>query len=544
MSFATAEPDSPFAPAAPSVWSRADAWIERLGERLNPILVKESRQALKSQQFLVTFSLLLICSLAWSLMGVAWEGPGVYYMPIGASMLIGYHIVLTVPMLLIVPFSAYRSLAAERDDGTYELLSITTLSARQIVTGKLGSAVLQMLIYYSALAPCIAFTYLLRGVDVFTIGVVLCYSFVVSLLLSAFGLTVAAVTRVKQVQLLLSVGLLIGLLIATITWCVSWAEMLHYGGRMQLDKADFWILQLAILSGLCSFILLFIFAAASQLSFASDNRSTRLRILMLAQQTLFAGWMMYFWLAERERYALLSLVMLSGIYWMVMGSLMTGELAPLSPRVKRQLPQSLLGRGFLTWFNPGSGTGYLFAVANLGSTVLLTVVAAAVADLLGFTGGTMRGDFWGFVGLTWAYVTAYLGAGRLIVLWLRRFLHFGLLLPFLVHLVLLIAGAAIPFFLQLWVIGHVNNADYTLLQVTNWIWTLGLAVDGRSLLPTGVFPAVAVFAIVVLKINLILARQEVVATRQATPERVQQDELELHPERALAAQKPASPWDE
>ena len=32
-------------------WSRLDRWLERSGERLNPILVKEARQALKSRQF-------------------------------------------------------------------------------------------------------------------------------------------------------------------------------------------------------------------------------------------------------------------------------------------------------------------------------------------------------------------------------------------------------------------------------------------------------------------------------------------------------------
>jgi len=35
--------------------------------------------------------------------------------------------------------------------------------ARQIISGKLGSAALQVLVYLSALAPCLAFTYLLRG---------------------------------------------------------------------------------------------------------------------------------------------------------------------------------------------------------------------------------------------------------------------------------------------------------------------------------------------------------------------------------------------
>ena len=194
MTSQTHETESPIAAPA-GVWNRVDRWLERACERLNPILVKEARQALKSRQFVVTFGLLLLCGLAWSLMGVALLMPGIYYSPSGQFMLIGYYFILTVPMLLIVPFSAYRSLAGEREDGTYELLSITTLCSRQIVTGKLGSAVLQMLVYYSALSPCIAFTYLLRGVDVITMALVLFYTFLASVLLSAVGLMVATVSR-------------------------------------------------------------------------------------------------------------------------------------------------------------------------------------------------------------------------------------------------------------------------------------------------------------------------------------------------------------
>ena len=82
----------------------------------------------------------------------------------------GYYAVLSVPLLIVVPYAAFRSLAGEWEDGTFELLSITALSARQIVTGKLASAILQMMVYYSALAPCIAFTYLLRGIDIITVG--------------------------------------------------------------------------------------------------------------------------------------------------------------------------------------------------------------------------------------------------------------------------------------------------------------------------------------------------------------------------------------
>ena len=59
---------------------------------------------------------------------------------------------------------------------------------------------------------------------------------------------------------------------------------------------------------------------------------------------------------------------------------MTGESPELSSRVKRKLPQSLLGRALSTWFNPGPGTGYLFALANCAAMFALTVAVAAVLN--------------------------------------------------------------------------------------------------------------------------------------------------------------------
>src|SRR5436853_1378026 len=162
------EPAKAASGAAPLAtrWATIEALLDRIGDRLNPILVKEARQAMKSRQFVVTFTLLLIGGWAWTVLFIAAGIPAIYYSPVGPALLRGYFLVLSVPLLIVVPYAAFRSLAGEWEDGTFELLSITALSARQIVTGKLASAVLQMMVYYSALAPCIAFTYLLRGIDI------------------------------------------------------------------------------------------------------------------------------------------------------------------------------------------------------------------------------------------------------------------------------------------------------------------------------------------------------------------------------------------
>ena len=149
------KPGSAASPLA-ARWATIEALLDRVGDRLNPILVKEARQAMKSRQFVVTFSLLLICGWLWTVLFIAAGYPAIYYAPVGPGVLRGYFLVLSVPLLIVVPYAAFRSLAGEWEDGTFELLSITALSARQIVTGKLASAVLQMMVYYSALAPCTA----------------------------------------------------------------------------------------------------------------------------------------------------------------------------------------------------------------------------------------------------------------------------------------------------------------------------------------------------------------------------------------------------
>jgi hypothetical protein len=525
-----------------SLWQMIENSLELGGERLNPILVKEARQALKSKQFVITFTLLLLAGWVWSMLGVALLSPGVYYAPGGRFMLSGYFIILTIPVLVIVPFSAFRSLAAEREDGTFELLSITALSSRQIVTGKLGSAVLQMLVYYSALAPCIAFTYLLRGIDIVTIVFLLFWTLVASVLLASVGLVVATVTRARHWQVLLSVLLLVALCIVTLIWTTSFVSLITDTQATAFDDADFWLAMACIMTFCISHAIMFILIAAAQISFASDNRSTRLRVMLLIQQTLWLGWMMFFWIRFEEWAFLNILVCVAAIYWALAGACLMGEAAILSPRVKRSLPQSFLGRMCFTWFNPGSGTGYTFTVANLLTLLIVTVAAGLTAELEGFSAARGNFDWLLFVTLAVAYVVLYLGVGRLVVLLLRQLGRVTMLLTFLVNLFLAVVGVAIPLFFQAWLEGY-GRMSYSFVQMTNWVWTLEEAGDGNllsfSLVPIIVFCSAGF----VFLLNLLFAIYEVEQVRLVTPERVLRDELELHPPTNDSQQR-ASPWDE
>src|SRR6187549_967380 len=91
----------------PVSWQQFEALLDRLGDRLNPILVKEARQAMKSRQFVITFSLLLIFGWLWTVLFISFGVPAIFYAPVGPGVLAGYYLVLSVPLLIVVPYAAF-----------------------------------------------------------------------------------------------------------------------------------------------------------------------------------------------------------------------------------------------------------------------------------------------------------------------------------------------------------------------------------------------------------------------------------------------------
>src|SRR5262245_2306889 len=225
---------------AGAVWDRIESVLVRFGDYLNPILVKETRQALKSFQFTMTFVLVLVACWVVTIGGVALIGPGIFYSATGGTMLWAYYFILAGPLMVVVPYAAFRSLAAEREDNTYDLLSITTLKPRQIISGKLGSSIVQMGVYFSAITPCLAFTYLLRGVDVPTIAVLLAYLFFWSFGVSMIGILLATLSKRRFSHVFVSVAFL-----AALIWLFAMAVMSRsiptiQSGYTFLSSGRFW----------------------------------------------------------------------------------------------------------------------------------------------------------------------------------------------------------------------------------------------------------------------------------------------------------------
>jgi ABC-type transport system involved in multi-copper enzyme maturation permease subunit len=249
--------------------------------------VKETRQALKSRQFLITFSVVLCAALGWTVIGSLSMMPQIYTAPSAPRMLIGYYIVLAVPMMLVVPLAAYRSLEGEIDDGTFELLSITTLSPWQIVLGKMASAMLQMLLYFVALFPCVAYAYTLRGVDLPTTLSLLGALILVGSFLTIVALFFAPLAQSRSGRIVTLLFTMVILLAAQFALGSSVINVIWVGNPMRVSESFYvgLFLTAIILAG--GHLLLT--ATAAQLTPVSENRSTTIRLSLLVFTAVMVG---------------------------------------------------------------------------------------------------------------------------------------------------------------------------------------------------------------------------------------------------------------
>ncbi len=541
-------------------WDRLEAWLLKASDYLNPILVKEARQALRSRQFVFTFLMMLAAGWLWSIIGLASIGPSVYYAAEGPRMLFVYHLILSFPLLVVAPYSAFHSLSSERQDRTYELLSITALGARQILSGKMCAIMLQMMVYLSAIFPCLAFTYLLRGLDIFTIVVIVTYTCLLSLALSVTGLLLGAIAPLRQRHIGMSVILAIALFAALFIENIIIYNLVYYGG-LTVVSSEFWMIQIIVASAFASYFAVVFLAARSQLLPASENRSTALRWALVAAQLTFVAWMSFATLGSGEPEVLMVMLYISTVFWFACGMLLTAEPGHLSPRVKRDLPQSTLGRMFLTWFTPGPGTGYMFVLTNmLALSVLLFLPYHWIGTLLrnaassntvglgvGIPLGAMQKwtepfDFLCAAFVAMSYLAIYLGIGSLIVRWLRRHIEVRLALPIVINVIILMFGCIAPWVIQM-TSPAIRNNDWTMLQITNAVWTLGEACF-ESTLPNLeiVLLTLGGAALFVWSLNLLPLLDELRQVRITAPQRVQEEEAAIAADLAEPP-GPKDPWD-
>ena len=505
------------------------AWDKRLiacSDWINPILVKETRQALKSRQFSWTLMLLTIVVLSWSILAIVGMIPSIYYNSNGAGMLIGYVIILIVPALIVIPQSTFRSMSSELEDGTFETLSLSTLSPRHILVGKLSVAALQLVVYLSVIAPCIALTYLLRGVTLEVIAMTILVITSCSLALSVIAISVAAFSRTRMQQVFFSIVLLAGQV-----FCAFWTGgVLIAVVSSGVYGLEGWIAFGVFLLAIVLYGWLLLRCGACAIGFSSDNRSTPIRIPLLAiglVMSTMSGFMIASYVTANQMQQTIAIaVIFLFVHWGIAGSIMMGERGTIPARARRSLPSSLLGRVFLTWLNPGAGPGYLFILLSFVGSAFTLAIAPWI--LLQPNQLNIQFSLLIYVVAMTCYLALYLGLVRLACLvFLRRVLVGRLVTAIAMTLVMIILSVVVTC--------SVNLAanDYQVLSFDwycfpNLFWTLSkLFPDSGSSwgTPEEMFAVIGLVltTLPIAFLNILLTAKDVVLLRIETPERVQEE---------------------
>ncbi len=507
---------------------RLDRFCARSGDLINPILVKETRQSLKSRQFVVTFSLILFAALAWTIAGSLSLMPGIYTTPSAPRMMIGYYLVLALPMLLVVPLAAYRSLESEIDDGTLELLSITTLSPWQIVLGKLGSASLQMLLYFVTLFPCLAYAYTLRGVDLPTTLLILGSLAAVGLLLTVIGLFFAPLARARTGRIVTLLALLFLLVVAEYSLGGLVINMIWYGNPLSSEALLFVVLSSLAVS--VSFAHLLLTATAAQLTPETENRSTSLRLSLLVFTAVCIATAALAMVVLQEEGISVYITVTIGVslLWTLAGALIVGERETITPRIRRELPSSFLARLFLTWLTPGPSTGLVFVIVTLWVLTLLQQTTldwvARSGNVVGAYAAELRRLFGEPLLLYSGYLISFLVVVRLLMHLIRARNDPRVEVGMAALIVVAVMAALVPYSMQL----HFN--DYQPLdydpnwQVTNWAFTISTSITRR--IPNDQAAKVIGAALGLSLMAIFAAWQTTRPRRIATPRRVQQEVAE------------------
>lgn len=269
--------------------------LQRLGDGLNPLVVKEVRQGLRTRVFWVCFTLMLVACLLLSLsayVNARREGFTTY----GKGYFLAYYMCLGLVHFFVIPYSAYRSLAREREEETWVLLVLTGLGPRRILRGKVLSFLVQAALYGSAVGPFLLFSYYLNGVALPSILLVLLLGGAWLAFLTVLGVCAATLADGRMGRAFVHFLVLGALAMALLQGFLVAFVLMDDGERWLRDK-DFLASLVAGAWALLGHGWLLFEAAASRLSLPTENytRGPRRALaihLVLSSVLVWALWEM------------------------------------------------------------------------------------------------------------------------------------------------------------------------------------------------------------------------------------------------------------
>jgi hypothetical protein len=239
--------------------------LSGLSDNLNPVFVREIRQALRSRRFHLTYGFSLISALIVTFTSAALADNG---MPEGSRLFEALFICFALFATVLLPLSTYGRVVRGASRSSEALAQITRLTAGRSVVGRLEAALTTLALYLCAFVPFATFAYLLRGLEWWVLVQGIIFIATAGLVAASYAIYVAiAIPRGIVSTLAVLVGLAMGASIAIVGVDAVWTK---------------WPLNLAGLRFLVAVATSFLFVnlAAARISLPSENRETAPRIAL------------------------------------------------------------------------------------------------------------------------------------------------------------------------------------------------------------------------------------------------------------------------
>jgi len=347
--------------------SEASDWV-------NPVAVKEFRQAVQSRWVVAVLMLFLLLNLG-TVGGYLLLSPDAHTSAEGGQGVFLFLLsILVFTCLGFVPAYAGIRLSLERHSADIDLFFITTISPGAIVRGKYLAAMALTLLIFSACMPFMVLTYLLRGIDLPTIFLLLAGCFVLCAAANAMGLFAGAVSGGWIIRGLVAAGVLIVLLQIAIGLLGMVQGLMFFGPGM-------WGYGLSTWAGVGTFLLvealgiglLYVYAVA----LLSPRPSNRMMVprLYLTGCWAITGVVALAWShVNRDAEPVTGWAILSVVALALLLVAAIGERDAWSVRVRRTIPRNLLLRlgAFLSY--TGSAGGVLWYTLLFVATMLVASI--------------------------------------------------------------------------------------------------------------------------------------------------------------------------
>jgi hypothetical protein len=353
---------------------RVSGLLDRIDDWINPIVIKELRQAVKSRMvvsILMLFLGLQLFIVALFLVLGEYQIDNRVQWDAGNRVFKVQQAIMLITLMLLVPAYAAIRLATERSDHNVDLLFISTLRPRSIIAGKLFAALVLALLVFSTCAPFMTFTYLLRGIDIPTILTMLGLDLLAVLWSTMLALFVAAIPGPRAVKFFLAFIAFIFLGVVCYGAGSGTTEMIFEGVGSFEARIDFWVLiGILVASGIGTTGLFFVYAVA-MISPPSSNRILPVRVflvVLLAVTGIGLFLTSYYYKPSLHLGPIAYWVLVSGVLLSIQFAISICERERWGPRMMKSIPRNPLLRFGAFFIYTGSAGG-------MALTLLLTLAA-------------------------------------------------------------------------------------------------------------------------------------------------------------------------